>query len=436
MAAALAMLCVATACNEPQGPKAAADLTPTGGALAVAVTTTGLDIDPDGYLAMVDDATATQPVGATGLATFTGLTAGEHEVGLLGVAANCTVQTNNPRADTVVAAVAGANRFDVGCDSKGSLFVSTSTTGVDLDADGYTVAVDGSLSQQVASNGYVTFTGVATGSHAVTLAGIAGNCTVSGTTSRTVGVTAGGTASAPFALSCTPTGSGSGRLTVTTSTTGSNLDPDGYTLTLDGTSSQPIAINDAVTITVPAGNHPVALSGMAANCTVGGANPTTATVPAGGTGSAALAVTCSAAPPPPEASGQVQLGMGSATPGNYVQTFAFDVRADLTGRFTITDYSDLYPDGSAGTLITDNGADPATGITAYRNTSSQCSDPSHGVEFDAVGRITNDGATVDYTVALCDNGPAGSGTDFVSFYVPSKGYGRSGIATSGDVVKR
>jgi hypothetical protein len=270
----------------------------------------------------------------------------------------------------------------------------------------------------------------------VTLSGIAGNCAVSGTTYQTVSVTAGGTASAPFAVSCAPTGSGSGTLTVTTSTTGSNLDPDGYTLTLDGTTSQPIGINDGVTVTVPAGDHPVALSGLAANCALGGANPTTITVPAGGTGSAAFAVTCSAQLPPPEVSGQAQLGMGSAAPGNYVQTFALDVRGDLTGRFSITDYSDLYPDGTPGSLVTDQAADPATGITAYRTISNQCSDPSRGVGFDAVGRVMNDGALVSYTVELCDNGPPGSGTDFVSFYIPSKGYGRSGIATSGDVVKR
>lgn len=43
---------------------------------------------------------------------------------------------------------------------------------------------------------------------------------------------------------------------------------------------------------------------------------------------------------------------------------------------------------------------------------------------------------MSYTVALCDNGPAGSGADFFSFYIPEKGYGRSGVATSGDIVKQ
>ena len=434
-AAVCATLGLATACQDSQSPRPQPDLLPTGGALAAAVTSTGSDVDPDGYLVMVD-ATSTQPVGPNGLATFTGLAEGAHEVSVLGVAANCIVQENNPRAVTVTAGVAGATRVDVACGSKGSLFVATSTTGVDLDADGYTATLDGAVSQPVATNGNVTFTGVVTGSHTVALGGVAGNCTLSGANPQTGSVAAGGTTSLAFSLSCAPTGSGTGSLTVTTSTTGSNLDPDGYTLTLDGSLSQPIATNGSVTVTGPAGDHPVALSGVATNCMVSGANPRTVTVPAGGAGTTTFAVTCSAQPPPAEVSGQGQLGMGSATPGNYVQTFAFDVRADLTGRFTFTDYGDLYPDGTAASMTTDPSTDAATSITAYRTSSSACSDPSRGVEFDAVGRVVNDGAVVSYTVIVCDNGPAGSGADFFSIYIPSKGYGRSGSVTSGDIAKQ
>jgi len=435
LAALCATLGLATACTDPQSPRPQADLLPTGGVLTVAVTTSGSDIDPDGYTVWVDNSQS-QAVAANGLVAFTGLAEGAHEVSVLGVAANCIVQVNNPRAVTVTAGVAGATQVDVGCASKGSLFVATNTTGVDLDADGYTVTVDGAVSQPMATNGNVTFTGLATGSHAVALSGVAGNCTLSGVNPQTGTVSAGGTASLAFSLSCAPTGSGTGSLTVTTSTTGANLDPDGYTLTLDGTSSQPIATNGSVTVTVPAGDHPVALSGVAANCTVSGANSRTVTVPADGTGTTTFAVTCSARLPPPEVSGQGQLGMGSATPGNYVQTFAFDVRADLTGRFTITDYSDLYPDGAPASMTTDLSTDAATSITAYRTSSSACADPSRGVEFDAVGRVVNDGAVVSYTVIVCDNGPAGSGADFFSIYIPSKGYGRSGSVTSGDIAKQ
>src|SRR5438309_3565968 len=86
-----------------------------------------------------------------------------------------------------------------------------------------------------------------------------------------------------------------GSLTVTTSTTGSNLDPDGYTATVDGTSSQPIGINGSATFPgLAPGNHNVALSGVAANCTVSGGSSQTVMVPSGGTATAAFSVSCTA----------------------------------------------------------------------------------------------------------------------------------------------
>ncbi len=429
-----ATLIVATACRDPQSPKPVTALLPQPGyPLAVTVTTAGFDIDPDGYTVWVDDSQS-QPVGANGVVTFT-VPTGPHEVVLYGVAANCTVSGFNPRMVWAAADMAAATTFTVSCAAQGNLFVSTNTTGVDLDADGYTVTLDGSVSQPVATNGNVTFTGVASGSHTVALSGVAGNCTVSGANPQSVTVQSGATVAAPFSVSCAPTQSGTGLLTVTTSTAGSNLDPDGYTVTIDGTVTQPVATNGSVTVTVPTGNNPVALSGVAANCTVSGANPRTVTVPAGGTGTTTFSVTCSAQLPPPEVSSQGQLGMGSATPGDSVLTFAFDVRADLTGRFTATDYGDIHPSGNPASLTTDPVADPMTSITAYRTSSNACSDPSRGVEFDAVGR-EDQGSLVSYTVQACDNGPAGSGIDFWSIFLPSEGYGHSGSVTSGDIVKQ
>jgi len=123
-----------------------------------------------------------------------------------------------------------------------------------------------------------------------------------------------------------------------------------------------------------------------------------------------------------------------------VQTFDFDVRADLTGRFTGTDYGDIHPSGRPASLTTDPVADPATSFTAYRNASpSKCQDPTRGVEFDAVGR-GDEGDLRSYTVQVCDDDPrtgsGGSGVDFFSVYIAVGGYGRSGIPTSGDIVKR
>jgi len=73
-------------------------------------------------------------------------------------------------------------------------------------------------------------------------------------------------------------------LTVTVSTTGSNPDPDGYTVTVDGTDHQAIAATGSVSFTnVTAGSHTVALSGVAENCTVSDGTSRTVTIASGGT---------------------------------------------------------------------------------------------------------------------------------------------------------
>src|SRR5260370_31061860 len=100
-------------------------------------------------------------------------------------------------------------------------------------------------------------------------AGVAGKWTVGGGTCGKVNVPAGGTASTSFAVSCVATPPPSGNLAVSTSTTGSNVDPDGYTVTVDGGASQPIGTNGSVTFTaLPAGDHPAALSGVAGDSPV------------------------------------------------------------------------------------------------------------------------------------------------------------------------
>jgi len=440
LAAAAATLLIAVACRDAQGPEPQASVLPGlpgVGAIVVSTVTSGSPVDPDGYTVTVDNGPS-QHIAPTGVVTFAGLAAGNHTVVLSGVAFNCSVNgsvtVNVPLLGSV------SVTFTVTCvpsapPSTGDLTVTTSTTGSNVDPDGYTVTLDGSTSRAIGTNGSVTFTGLPAGNHTGALSGVAGNCSINGGTSRTVNVPAGGTASTSFAVSCVAV-TGDGRLTVTTSTTGSDLDPDGYTVTLDGgATSQPIATNGSVTFTGPAGDHQIALSGVAGNCTVSGANPRTVNVPAGGTTMTTFSVSCAGAPPPAgRVTGRGQVGTAAPQPGNNVQTFDFDVQANLTGRFTGTDYSDLHPGGVPATLTTDHSADPATSITAFRASSGACSDPSRGVEFDAIGR-EDTGGLVSYTIAVCDNGPANSGMDFFSVFIPSEGFGRSGQVASGDIVK-
>ncbi len=417
---------------------------PTTGSLSVTTATSGAsgDVDPDGYSVTLDGTTS-RAIGDNATTTFSELAPGSHTVVVSGVAANCTVSGGTSRTVSVTAGTTVSTSYAVSCaptgGGTGSLTVTTATSGAsgDLDPDGYTVSVDGgAASQPIPDNGSVTFTGPA-GDHTVALSGVAANCSVGGANPRTVTVPSGGTVSTTFSVTCAATGGGTGSLTVTTSTTGSNLDPDGYTITIDGSFSQPIATNGSVTFTGPSGDHSLALSAVASNCSVSGANPRTVTVPSGGTTTTTFSVSCAATGGggSGEVIGQGQIGNGSPTPGSDAVTFNFDIRSDLTGRFTGTDWADLHAPNQPATLTTDPVADPATSFTAYRNSSSACSDPTRGVEVDAVGR-EDTGGLRSYTLTVCDNGPAGSGTDFFQVFIPSEGFTVSGPVTSGDISKR
>src|SRR5207302_377959 len=131
----------------------------------------------------------------------------------------------------------------------GNLTVSTSTSGSNVDADGYTVTVDGNASRSIGTDGSVTFTDLSAGNHTVALSDVAANCTVSGGTSRTVSVEAGSTVSTAFSVSCTAPPPPTGNLTASTSTSGSNGDADGYTPATDENPSPSTATKDSVTFT-------------------------------------------------------------------------------------------------------------------------------------------------------------------------------------------
>jgi hypothetical protein len=84
-----------------------------------------------------------------------------------------------------------------------------------------------------------------------------------------------------------------GSIRVTTATTGSDLDPDGYFVRVDGGPDQLIGTNATITITgVAAGDHTLSLSHVAPNCAVDGANPRTVSVTSEATTEITFAVTC------------------------------------------------------------------------------------------------------------------------------------------------
>lgn len=294
------------ACAEPAGPTLLNPAQPTG-SLRITIGTTGSALDPDGYAACVDPApdghggtscayAGPLAIGVNGFWTVT-VDTGAHAVLLTGVAANCTVAGDNPRAVSASRGETAAVPFAVAC-AAGTLHVTTTTTGASVDPDGYRVCVDPhpdpwdyggdvcTTDEAVGVNSGVSVS-VVPGTHQVDLDDVAENCTVIGGGTRTV--TANDSTDVPFAVTCAATGS----VKVTTATSGTDIDPDGYLVCVDRSGSDcrwnaRAHANDQVTIAgVTAGLHTVRLIGAAGNCSVSGTTARAVTVPS----DAAAAVT-------------------------------------------------------------------------------------------------------------------------------------------------
>jgi hypothetical protein len=284
---ALFLLAVAVGCS---GDSLTAP--PTKGILQISTTTTGAEPDLDGYTIQVDGGAA-QAISVAGTWQSGEMDPGSYRVQLAGMAQNCTV-AENPRTVSVTAGQTVAVAFNVTCGATtGSLEVTSVTSGPSPDPDGYTLTVDGTDRGPLGSSGALAVAGLTPGDHMVGLSGVAGNCQVQGDNPRAVTMTAGASASAAFTVVCAAPPPNAGSLHITTTTTGADQDADGYTLALEGGTSQPIGTSAQTTLTnLAAGPHSIQLSGVAANCSVAGANPRPVTVEAGATAEVIFAISC------------------------------------------------------------------------------------------------------------------------------------------------
>ncbi|PYP45261.1 MAG: hypothetical protein DMD50_12100, partial [Gemmatimonadetes bacterium] len=261
------------------------NITPPTGRLSITAMTTGSTPDPDGYAVCVDPVSdghggnacgyvGPLAIGVNGSVTVT-VDTGAHAVLLMGVAANCAVAGDNPRAVSAARGGTAAVPFSVACVAV-TLHVTTTTTGVSLDSDGYSFCVDPDYVSDWVSDYYYSCSrsrtaigvhggvtvSVAVGTHLVYLEGVADNCDVAGDNPRSVEATTQSEVS--FEVTCFATGS----VRVTTATSGTDVDLDGYALCVDRSGncywSAGARANDVVTIAgVIAGLHTVTLSGTA-----------------------------------------------------------------------------------------------------------------------------------------------------------------------------
>ena len=313
----------------------------------------------------------------------------------------------------------------------GSVQVTTATSGADLDPDGYSVTLDGSDQGTVGVSGTLTVDDLAAVDHAVGLSGVAGNCRVEGDNPRTAIVTAGATATVAFTLTCTALPANTGTLQVTTLTSGSNPDPDGYTIAVDGGATQPIGSSATLAVSgIAAGSHTVTLAGVAPNCTVGGTNPLTITVVGGQTANAAFDITCTAAV-------VARIAFISDNPGVHD---VFTVNPDGSGRRRLTDglaglaetpqWSPdrsriVFEGGTIGGEIYVINAD-GTGLRNLTNTPAGIG-PGH--ESETAPQWSPDGSTIAFmkTVSL---EPDGDETDTDVYTMRADGSGLTPLTTS------
>jgi len=86
----------------------------TDGRIEVAVNTSGLDTDTDGFSVSIDGATV-QFVDAGGTVTVNNLSEGSHSVRLSGLAENCQVEGANPQTVVVKSDGVAQVSFQVRC---------------------------------------------------------------------------------------------------------------------------------------------------------------------------------------------------------------------------------------------------------------------------------------------------------------------------------
>ncbi len=172
------------------------------GSIEVTTQTGGEDLDPDGYGFSVDGA-GSIAIGVNATARTGGLAPGDHTVALQGVASNCSVGGGSTRSVPVVENQTTSVTFPVNCVAlAGSIDVSATTAGEDLDEDGYEIRIDGGAPSLIGINGSFLAGGLSPGDHEVELSGEAFNCAVNGENPRTVTVSADAATPVAFDVTC------------------------------------------------------------------------------------------------------------------------------------------------------------------------------------------------------------------------------------------
>jgi hypothetical protein len=188
-----------------------------------------------------------------------------------------------------ILAVLGAACSDVpSAPRSGTVRVTVRTSGGDPDFDGYEVVVDPAR-RSVEGNGTAEFRYIGVGTHSVALEGVADNCSVVGTSSRSVSIERDKVVNVSFDVECATTG-----IAVTTKASGVNM-PDSVDVFVDGEAFSPAPASGLTVVSrLQPGKYTVTLALRGTNCSVAGGNEVTVDVPARTVTSVLFALTCAA----------------------------------------------------------------------------------------------------------------------------------------------
>ncbi len=256
--------------------------------IEVTTSTTGRDIDPDGYVVTIMDphdwVRLLAPIAANGSVSFSDSyfkRGGTYVVILSGIAPNCSVSGPSSQMIVVEARKTGSVRFSLVCRAEsGSIRVSAETFGEDLPAD-YAVFVDGETRARLGANGVVTVGELAFGRRLVQLGEVAENCLVAEGGTKQVTTDSISEPAVRFTVYCTL----ATPLRIVVRTTGSDLDPDGYAVRVLGAYGYydtwaTVPVNGAVEFKgLSTGWYSVTLAGVAPNCAVQGESTRAITFP-------------------------------------------------------------------------------------------------------------------------------------------------------------
>lgn len=297
------------------------------------------------------------------------------------------------RTQSLAAFLAVALAVAAACDdpnepppAQGSIEVVVIATGPDVITDDLQVTVGTALVRPLDSGLNTLIAGLEPGVYTVTLAGTSANCQITSTNPRSVTVESNRITVITFTVVCTAR---TGSVRVTTTTTGSGLDPDGYTATVIDGPSQPVGTHASVTIAnVREGQRFVTLTGVAPNCAIAGADTSTVTVPLNGTVDVSFSLAC-------VAFGNLEVGVSTSGVALDADGYSVDVTAASVG-FAGT--MSVEPNGS----VTFTQLRPAADYrVTLRQLASNCDIAGEGV----VTVVVVEGTTTSVDIAVVCHAP-------------------------------